>query len=88
MREGTTELVTLRRGEYFAAVVSPGTHEYFVRSEARDVLAVDVEPGETQHVEGVFTPGFAVQRPNLSPSSKEAFEALRGELERVTDDTP
>ena len=48
------------------------------------MLAVEVEPGETHYVAGVFTPGFAVQRPNLSPSSKEAFEALRGELEEVT----
>ena len=84
VHEGTTELVTLRRGQYFVAVATPGRHEYFARSEARDVLAVEVEPGETHYVEGVFTPGFALQRPNLSPSSKEAFEALQGGLEEVS----
>jgi hypothetical protein len=83
VHEGTTELVTLRRGEYFVAAVPPGKHEYFVRSEARDVLAVEVEPGETLYVQGTFTPGLAVQRPNLAPSSKEAFEALRSKLEEV-----
>jgi len=84
VHEGTTELVTLRRGEYFVAAVTPGKHEYFVRSEARDILAVEVEPGETQYVRGTFTPGLAVQRPNLSPSSQQDFEALRGELEEAT----
>jgi hypothetical protein len=83
VHEGTMEVVTLRRGEYFVAAVPPGKHEYFVRSEARDVLDVEVEAGETHYVRGTFTSGFAAQRPNLSPSSKQAFEALRGELEEV-----
>ena len=45
VREGTTELGKLRSGKYFVAAVEPGTHEYTVHSETKDVLTLEVEAG-------------------------------------------
>jgi len=77
VREGTVEVGTLRRGEYFIVTAAPGVHEYTVHSEAKDVLTVEAEAGETLYVQGSFTKGLVAPRPNLAPSTKEAFEAAR-----------
>lgn len=45
VREGETELGKLSSGTYFVASVAPGTHQYTVHSEAKDVLTLEVEAG-------------------------------------------
>jgi hypothetical protein len=80
IREGEAEVGTLRVGQYFTVEADPGVHEYAVHSEARDVLTIDAEPGETYFVRGELTRGLLVPRPNLVPSTKEAFEGVRSVL--------
>jgi hypothetical protein len=80
VREGETELGKLRSGKYFIATVEPGTHEYTVHSEAKDVLAMEVEAGETYYVQGTITMGFMAGRPNLSPSDQATFDGMANKL--------
>jgi len=80
VREGTTELGKLRNGKYFVAAVEPGAHEYTVHSEAKDILNLEVEAGETYYVQGTVTMGMFAGRPNLSPSTKADFDAISAKL--------
>ncbi|TQM06606.1 uncharacterized protein DUF2846 [Pseudoxanthomonas sp. 3HH-4] len=80
VREGETELGKLSSGTYFVASVTPGTHQYTVHSEAKDVLTLEVEAGETYYVLGSITMGFMAGRPNLSPSDEAAFNGMAKEL--------
>lgn len=80
VREGETELGKLRSGNYFVAAVEPGTHQYTVHSEAKDVLTMEVEAGETYFVQGSITMGMMTGRPNLSPSDRAAFDAAASKL--------
>jgi len=80
VREGETELGKLSSGTYFVASVAPGTHQYTVHSEAKDVLTLEVEAGETYYVQGSITMGILAGRPNLSPSDETAFNGMAKEL--------
>lgn len=80
VREGEVELGKLRSGKYFVANVEPGTHQYTVHSEAKDVLTMEVEAGETYYVQGTITMGFMAGRPNLSPSDKATFDGMADKL--------
>lgn len=80
VREGETELGKLRNATYFVAQVAPGAHAYVVHSEAKDVLNIEVEAGETYFVTGTLGMGIVAGRPNLSPSTQEAFEAVAKKL--------
>src|SRR5437899_1524651 len=46
--EGATVVNRLPPGKYFVQQTTPGIHEYSVHSEAKDVVRVSVEEGETQ----------------------------------------
>jgi hypothetical protein len=83
VREGDAELGKLRSGNYFVANVDPGTHVYTVHSEAKDVLTMEVEAGETYYVEGTISMGFMVGHPNLSPSDQATFNGMSAKLKRV-----
>ena len=83
VREGTTELGKLRSGNYFVATVEPGAHQYVVHSEAKDILDMEVEAGETYYVEGTMTMGFMAGHPNLSPSTQVVFDGMFAKLDRV-----
>jgi hypothetical protein len=80
VREGETELGKLISGGYFVVPVDPGTHQYVVHSEAKDILTLEVEEGETYYVVGTVTMGFLAGRPNLSPSDKATFDGMYGKL--------
>lgn len=80
VREGETELGKLSSGTYFIQAVEPGTHQYTVHSEAKDVLTLEVEAGETYYVRGSVTMGFMAGRPNLSPSDEATFNGMAKEL--------
>lgn len=80
VREGQTELGKLRSGNYFVAAVEPGTHQYTVHSEAKDVMTLEVEAGETYYVQGSISMGIMAGRPNLSPSDRAAFDAIASKL--------
>lgn len=80
VREGETELGKLSSGTYFVHVTDPGAHEYTVHSEAKDILNLEVEAGETYYVIGSISMGFLAGRPNLSPSDQAAFDAMADKL--------
>ena len=80
VREGTTELGTLLSGGYFVHVAEPGAHAYTVHSEAKDVMNLEVEAGETYVVIGAITMGFMAGRPNLSPSDQAVFDSMKAKL--------
>lgn len=80
VREGEAELGKLGSGIYFVHVADPGAHEYTVHSEAKDVLSLEVEEGETYFVIGTVTMGFMAGRPNLSPSDEATFQGMSGDL--------
>jgi hypothetical protein len=74
VREGGEVVNKLPPGKYFIHQTSPGAHEYSVKSEAKDVLRLEVEDGETQYVRCAINAGIGVGRPNLSPQSREDFD--------------
>lgn len=80
VREDTRAYGTLSNGKYFVVVAEPGPHTYVVHSEAKDELTLDVEAGETYFVEGTVTIGILAGRPNLTPSTEEAFAAIAHKL--------
>lgn len=82
VREAGKELGVLKNGNYFVLSVEPGKHEYTVRSEAKDVLALDVEAGEVYYVAGSITMGIMAGRPNLSPSTDAAFNQISDKLKK------
>lgn len=80
VRENGEELGKLSNGSYFVHVAEPGTHAYVVHSEAKDMLNLEVEPGETYYVVGSISMGVLAGRPNLSPSDQGTFDSLAGKL--------
>ncbi|MEI2428938.1 DUF2846 domain-containing protein [Lysobacter yananisis] len=80
VREGETVLGNLFAGKYFVAEVEPGAHEYAVHSETKDVLALEVEAGETYYVQGGVSMGVLAGRPNLSPATQADFDAISAKL--------
>lgn len=80
VREGETVLGQLNPGKYFVAPVEPGAHQYTVHSEAKDVVNLEVEAGETSYVQGNITMGLMVGRPNLAPSTQAEFDAVAKKL--------
>jgi len=84
VREGEVELGKLSSGSYFTIQAPAGKHEYTVHSEAKDVLTMEVEPGETYYVVGGISIGFLAGRPNLSPSDKATFDGMKPKLKDVT----
>lgn len=80
VREGESELGKLASGIYFLHVVEPGTHEYTVHSEKKDVLTLEVDAGETYYVQGTITMGLLAGRPNLSPSDEATFVEMSSKL--------
>ena len=80
VREGETELGKLRSGNYFVAVVEPGKHEYNVHGETKDLLTLEVEPGETYYVKASISMGFLAGRPNIAPSDEATFLSMSKKL--------
>ena len=89
VRENGVELGKLRNAKYFILKVAPGTHQYDVHGETKDVLNLEVEAGQTYYVQGVLGVGIMAGRPNLTPSDASTFEGMKGKLKEVaplTDD--
>lgn len=80
VREGSQELGKLSSGSVFVLDVEPGQHAYTVHSEAKDVLNLEVEAGETYYVIGSISMGFLAGRPNLSPSDQATYASMSAKL--------
>lgn len=83
VRENGKELGKLRNGKYFTLHVAPGKHEYVVHSEAKDVLTIEVDAGETYYIQGAVGVGFVAGRPNLTPSDQATFESVKSKMKEV-----
>lgn len=83
VRENGQELGKLRNGKYFVLTVAPGVHQYEVHSEAKDILTLEVEAGQTYYVQGVLGIGIVAGRPNLTPSDASTFESIKAKLKEV-----
>ena len=84
VRENGVELCKLASGTFCTVQVPAGKHVYVVHSEAKDVLNLEVESGETYYVLGGVSMGFMAGHPNLSPSTKAVFDGMKDKLKDNT----
>lgn len=75
VNEGGQKVSSLGAGRYFILVTEPGRHEYMVKSEAKDRLALEVEADETQYAMCKIKMGVMAGRPDLRPSTEAEFKA-------------
>lgn len=85
VNENGEKVSSLGVGRYFVMNTTPGRHEFTVKSEAKDVLALEVEDGERQFAKCKIKMGIMVGRPDLRPSDENEFRASKG-LKLVDDD--
>lgn len=85
VNENGQKVSSLGAGRYFVMVARPGRHEFTVKSEAKDTLALEVEAGETQYATCRIKMGIIVGRPDLAPSTEAAFRK-NGKLKLVDAD--
>ena len=84
VRENGVELCKLGSGSFCTVTVPVGKHEFVTQTEAKDVLNLEVESGETYYVVGAMSVGVFAGRPNLSPSTKAAYDAALGKMKDNT----
>ena len=80
VREKDVELGKLSNGVYFVLDFDPGLHEFVVHSEVKDVTPIEVEEGEVYYLQFGISVGVLAGRPNLTPSTQEAFDAIAGKM--------
>ncbi len=73
VNEKGQKISSLGAGRYFILVTDPGRHEYMVKSEAKDFLALEVEADETQYAMCKIKMGMMAGRPDLKPSTEADF---------------
>ena len=83
VNENGEKISSLGAGRYFILVTEPGRHEYTVKSEAKDVLALEVEADETQYAMCRIKMGFMAGRPDLRPSTQAEF--VKSGTDRLVD---
>lgn len=84
VRENGVELCKLASGTFCTLQVPVGKHTYVVHSEAKDVLNLEVESGETYYVIGGISMGFMAGHPNLTPSTKDVYDGMKDKLKDNT----
>ncbi len=85
VNEQCQKISSLGAGRYFILVTSPGRHEYTVKSEAKDTLALEVEADETQYAKCRIKMGIMVGRPDLAPGTEAEFKE-KNKWKMVDDD--
>jgi outer membrane murein-binding lipoprotein Lpp len=80
VRENQVELGKLSSGNYFIVNLPKGPHQFEVHSEAKDVLHMEVEPGQTYYFLGTLSMGFMAGHPHLEPSTAAVFESMKPKL--------
>lgn len=73
VNEKGQKVSSLGAGKYFIMVTEPGRHEFSVKSEAKDTLALEVEADETQYASCKIKMGFMVGRPDIRPATEAEF---------------
>lgn len=84
VNENGAKVSSLGAGKYFVMRTTPGRHEFTVKSEAKDVLALEVEEGETKFAKCKIKMGIMAGRPDLAPSDEAEFR--KGEFKPVDED--
>ena len=77
VNENGQKVSSLGAGTYFIMVTDPGKHEFSVKSEATDALALEVEPDETQYAKCKIKMGIMVGRPDIAPATETEFRAAK-----------
>lgn len=77
VHENRVKVASLGAGRYFIMATDPGRHEFMVQSEAKDVLALEVEGDETQFASCKIKMGMMVGRPDIRPSTEAEFRKLK-----------
>lgn len=80
VHENGEKLSRLPPARYHVHIAEPGIHSYSVKSEAEDVLRMEIEPGETYFAKCAITMGIMAGRPNLSPSDLPTFSGMLPKL--------
>jgi hypothetical protein len=73
VNEKGQKVSSLGAGKYFIMVTEPGRHEFTVKSEAKDTLALEVEADETQFAACKIKMGIMVGRPDIRPATEAEF---------------
>lgn len=84
VNENDQKVSSLGAGRYFIMVAEPGRHEFSVQSEAKDVLALEVEADETQYASCKIKMGIIVGRPDIRPATEAEFRKAK-KLKMVDD---
>jgi len=84
VRENGVELCKLASGTFCTVQATVGKHVYTVHSEAKDVLTLEVESGETYYVLGGVSVGVFAGHPNLSPSDQATYDGMKAKLKDNT----
>jgi hypothetical protein len=74
VRENGVELCKLGSGSFCTVQVPAGKHAYVTKTEATDVLNMEVEPGQTCYVQASISMGVVAGHSNLAPSTQEVFD--------------
>lgn len=77
VHENGAKVSSLGGGRYFVMVAQPGRHEFSVKTEATDELALEVEADETQFASCKIKMGLMVGRPDIKPANEEEFRAMK-----------
>jgi len=84
VRENGVELCKLGSGSFCTVTVPVGKHAYVTKTEATDVLNMEVESGETYYVQASISMGVVAGHSNLAPSTKEVYEGMKAKLKDNT----
>lgn len=77
VNENGEKVSSLGANRYFVMQTTPGRHEFSVKSEAKDMLALEVEEGETQYVACKIKMGILVGRPDIAPANEADFRKAK-----------
>jgi Protein of unknown function (DUF2846) len=84
VRENGVELCKLGSGTFCTVQVPVGKHEFVTQTEAKDVLTLEVESGETYFVQASISMGVMAGHGNLAPATKESFDGMKDKLKDNT----
>jgi len=84
VRENGVELCKLGSGTFCTVKVPAGAHQYTVQTEAKDVLNLEVDAGETYYVQASISMGVMAGHANLAPSTQAAFDGMKEKLKDNT----
>lgn len=71
--QGGTEIGALVAGSYFFARFAPGDYTFWVETETRDTVSIELEAGKTYYLSSYADLGILAPRPYM-----EAVDAKRG----------